>query len=359
MKKRISFIILTFCILIWGYYSFKLNTGRIYDEYSNLWDYRILHPETLPDTDLVILTSAGNTNSFADTLWIELIQYIGDNIFNEGYNNFLNAIIEKITFLHPHFSEAYNLALILSPSVNTDREDYEKRRSITLEALRIWENGIWRNCNQEKLKKIYSSEIGSDLWNNQLLKNPCNNSMLAYNVAITANELWEYKKAQQYFKVASLEENGPQAARFLWPLMQAKLWDYKNAWERFLLIAAWAYDEDPFSCQAETTRLLKKYKTQPFEEFIKELWTYEMQLTKPKTKDNIVASSWNTCYGFNMRAIKQFYLAFISEITKDSPEITTWSGILEKWLLKSIPTIQDQSGWTVVKKDGQWKFQEN
>ncbi|GAB0175033.1 MAG: hypothetical protein HHAS10_09120 [Candidatus Altimarinota bacterium] len=349
---------LIFCILLGGYFSFQLNTGKIYDEYSNLWDYRILHPETLPDTDLIELTVAGNTNSFADTLWIQLIQYIGDNIFNEGYNNFLNAIVEKITILHPHFSEAYNLALILSPNVNTDREDYEKRRQVTLEALRIGEKGIQENCNQEKLQKIYSSEIGRELWNNSELKNPCNDSMLAYNVAITANELGEYSKAEQYFKVASLEEDGPKAAQFLGPLMQAKLGDYKSSGERFLLIAAGAYDEDPYTCQKETALLLKKYKTTSFQDFIGGLGTYEKNLKHPKTGDNIIASSGNTCYGFNIRAIKQFYLGFISEITKNHPEVTTGSGILEKGLLKFIPTIQDQNGWTVRKKDGQWQFQE-
>ena len=75
--------------------------------------------------------------------------------------------------------------------------------------------GIEANCDEGKLSMIYTYEFGSELWENSRLKNPCNNPMLAYNVAITANELSFFKIAEKYFKVASMQEDGPQAARFL------------------------------------------------------------------------------------------------------------------------------------------------
>lgn len=95
---------------------------------------------------------------------------------------------------------------MLSPSVNREKPEYEKRRKITENALRIGEDGIVKNCDGEKLKRIYALEFSAALWDDPTLRNPCNDPMLAYNVAITANELAEYGKARQYFKVASVEE---------------------------------------------------------------------------------------------------------------------------------------------------------
>ena len=356
MKKRISFLILTSFILLSGVFSYRQNTGKLYNVYTYLWQYRILHPEVLPDANIIRLTSAWNTTSYADALWIKLIQYIWDNLGNNEYHNFLNPLIQKINALHPHFTEPYNIALMLSPSVNKENEDYPKRRSITEEALRIWEAGIVKNCDGEKLKSIYSIEFWTALWDDPTLKNPCNNPMLAYNVAITASELSEYSKARQYFKVASVEEEWPQAARFLWPLMDAKAWNNKTAWERFLLIAISGYDEPPYICQKVAWDTLKRYKTDAFSTFIDTLENTESLISEPNDVSNPIALSGNTCYGFLVRWIKQFFLAYIHDVSKEYPEITTGSGLLEKGLLKKIPTIQEQKGWSVIKKDGQWRY---
>lgn len=59
-----------------------------------------------------------------------------------------------------------------------------------------------------------------------------------------------------------------------------------------------------------------------------------------------------------LRGIKQFYLGYVNDISKDYPEITSGSGLIEKGLLKKIPTIHEQNGWSVIKKDGQWRYTE-
>jgi hypothetical protein len=345
-------------ILIGGYFSFEQNTGKLYETYQDLWEFRILNPEVLPDTNLIRLSSAWHTNSYADTLWIQLIQYIWDNIFNDEYHTFLNPIIEKITTLHPHFTETYNLALLLSPTVNKDKENYLERKKITETALRIGEEGIMKNCNIDQLNRIYALDFSNTLWDDASLKNPCSDPMLAYNVAITANELEEYSKARQYFKIASVEEKWPQAARFLGPLMDAKRWDHRSTGERFLLLAIGWYDETPFSCQKSAWETLIQYKTESLSGLIESLEATEKTLSKPKDMSSPIATSGNTCHGFFVRAIKQFYLAYISEISKDYPEITTGSGLLEKGLIKKIPTIEEQIGWSIIKKDDQWRYTE-
>ena len=358
MKRRFSYLILSSIVLIFGYFSYTQNTGKLYAEYEKLWQYRILHPEVLPDPALIRLTSWWNTTSYADSIWIWLIQYIGDNLMDNGYHSFLNPLIEKIVELHPHFTETYNIALLLSPNLNPEKKDYEERRKIAMKALEIWERWIQSNCNAWLLKRIFELDFSPELWENSELKNPCNDSMLAYNVAITANELGKYDIAKNYFKAASVQEESPQASRFLWPLMDAKRWDNRSAWERFLLISLSGYDEPPFTCQNWASKLIQSYKVDSFPIFISWIETIEKSLIAPKDTTNPVATSGNTCYSFITRAMKQFYLAYISEVAKDVPEVTTGSGLIEKGLLKKIPTIKEQTGWTVVKKNNQWTYTE-
>lgn len=334
-----------------------MNTGKLFEEYENLWQFRLLNPEILPDTEVIRWTSAWHKTSYADSLWIGLIQFIWDNIWNNRYHAFLNPYIEKIIELHPHFPEPYNLALLLSPNINPEKESTEVQKKIIEKALEIGEKWMKNICNQSQLEAIYALEFSSALWDNPSLKNPCRDASLPYNVAITANELGSYEKAKQYFKVASVQEEGPQAARFLWPLMDGKLWDYKNAGERFLLIALEAYDEAPFVCQKIALETLNQYKTTSFPAFIEGLDEKEESLAVLKDTENPLATTENTCNGFFIRAVKQFYLAYINEVSKNHPEITTWSGLIEQWLLTKIPTLKEQRWWTVWKKNGTWKYQ--
>ena len=55
-----------------------------------------------------------------------------------------------------------------------------------------------------------------------MLKDPCRDDMLAYNIAYTANELGDAKKAELYYKIASMNHDAPLASRFLGPLMRAR-----------------------------------------------------------------------------------------------------------------------------------------
>lgn len=59
---------------------YTYNTGSLYSEYRELFEYRRLHPDFLPNTNMIRLSNAGHTTTYADILWINLIQYIGDNI---------------------------------------------------------------------------------------------------------------------------------------------------------------------------------------------------------------------------------------------------------------------------------------
>lgn len=217
---KIAYIGFIFIGLSYGSYLFS--TGSLYIEYQNLFEYRRLSPDFLPNTRAIKILDAGHATTYADTIWIGLIQYIGDNIGNGKYRNFTNPLVARINELHPYFASTYNLALVLSPSLDSDKPDYEKKQAIAREALILGEKGMKILCNQSKWELIAKRDFGKSLWEDQSISEPCSDSMIAYNVANVAGTLSELKKAELYYKIASTHKNAPQASRFLGPLMQAK-----------------------------------------------------------------------------------------------------------------------------------------
>jgi hypothetical protein len=96
-----------------------------------------MHPETLPDTEISRLYIAGHETTYADSLWIRLIQYIGDNLRDDGYKVFLHPMIERIYRLHPHFATPYNIALILTPNLREESPNYQEDKAILERAIQI------------------------------------------------------------------------------------------------------------------------------------------------------------------------------------------------------------------------------
>ena len=134
---RAFFYIFLLCGGFWIFYHF--NTNQLYGEYSNLWDYRRLHPEFQSDEKVIRLIDAGHDTTYADILWINLIQYIADNLRDLKFTEFTTPLLDTIAKLHPHFTRSYTLALLLSPSLNPESDSYEKNREIVEYALSLGE----------------------------------------------------------------------------------------------------------------------------------------------------------------------------------------------------------------------------
>lgn len=135
IMKKLIFIILGSIAFLGAFFSyFKIETGSSYEEYSKLWDYRRLHPELLPSPENITLSTAGHTHTYADKLWIDLIQYIGDNIGNGKYLTYINPLISTISTLHPHFTRTYTLALLMAPVPNEEKTTYQRDLKIAQEA---------------------------------------------------------------------------------------------------------------------------------------------------------------------------------------------------------------------------------
>lgn len=133
--KKLIFIILGSIAFFGAFFCyFKIETGSSYEEYSKLWDYRRLHPELLPSPENITLSTAGHTHTYADKLWIDLIQYIGDNIGNGKYLTYINPLISTISTLHPHFTRTYTLALLMAPVPNEEKTTYQRDLKLAQEA---------------------------------------------------------------------------------------------------------------------------------------------------------------------------------------------------------------------------------
>ena len=132
--RNIFFICVTCgCFALFSYTGEK----NLYPIYSELYDYRRLTPELLPSEKSLRILSVGHNTTYADTLWVSLIQFIGDNIGNNKYLDFSHHILSSITSLHPFFPRAYELDLIYTPLVFADSGDKmtDDEREKTLRAI--------------------------------------------------------------------------------------------------------------------------------------------------------------------------------------------------------------------------------
>lgn len=125
--------ICVFFFLIGGIYSiYFFGTGSLYSEYVRLYEYRRLHPDFQPESRAIRMMSAGHETTYADILWINLMQYIGDNIGNGKFRFFINPLITSITDLHPYFTNAYDFAVILSPNIKNDTDKTMAERAFDI-----------------------------------------------------------------------------------------------------------------------------------------------------------------------------------------------------------------------------------
>ena len=358
-------MISTFFLRIIGFWFFigilsliyTSNVGNLYREYRELSEYRRLNPDFLPNANTIRLSDAGHDTTYADILWINLIQYIWDNAGNGTFRNYLNPLITGITDLSPHFSSPYNLALILSPILSKEKPSYIEERKLSESALEIGKKWIQMTCDQNKIKLILKEEASKKLWDNESLKDPCEDGILPYNIAYTASELSHTDDAESYYKIASMNHDSPLASRFLGTLARAKEGDHLSSAEKFLLISIEWYDEDPYICKTLALEILTSMKRDaPLKEIISHLREKEKKLIPSKDTKNPLATSGTSCNESLVRAMKQLYLGYIAEVGLKKPDITEASDLVQAWLLDTIPSTLEQDGWDVTRTDSLWKY---
>lgn len=351
-------------IILCAFWMFSvISTGVLYGEYSKLWGYRRLHPDLIPDARTVHLLAMGHDTTYADIFWIQLIQFIGDNIGNGKYLDFTHTILSNITELHPYFTRAYEMDLLMAPILYPDTD--EKKTAIIRQKiediLAHGEKWIQILCDTGKLVTISSLPIGTALWDRKDLKNPCLSGMIPYYLGYQDNNLHDWAKSEYYYKIASMQDDAPWASRFLAILAKSNEWNYLDSALSFLLIGADGYDPEPFVCKQIAKDivkdLLKKRKIDGW--WIRKIEGLESKLTNTKDTKKPESYATNNCFDSTERGIKQIYIDYISEIAKKYPDVSDAKELVKKWVISHIPAIQSQKWFTVIQKDGVWRYRVN
>lgn len=213
-----------------------------------------------------------------------------------------------------------------------------------------------------KIEKIKKETISEKLWNEENLKNPCPNPMLPYYIAFATYQMGENKaEASQYYKIAAMQDDGLKASRILAVIALAAEWDFRaSAMTFFLLWSSW-YDIEPYNCKKYTNDLIKDLlnKRNIDENWIQELQKNEPNLLKDTRNDNNPASKLSdNCYDMTTRGIRELYLSYIANIAKGTTAKNE-KDLKNIGLIKKIPTLSTQSGYTVRETNGIWAFRQN
>ncbi len=359
-KKYITSAVLALGIITVGWVFSYLNTGSLYIQYQYLWDYRRLHPDIIPPTTTHRILAVGHDTTYADVMWLRLIQFVGDNIGNGRFLDFTHKILSQVQELHPRFARAYELDLLLLPTVSPENttSEWERRREILRAGIGDYDERIGRICDMRKVAQISELWFWDELWNREDLRNPCISGDILYYIAARYDtDLLDRKKAVYYYKIASMHDDAPVATKFLWVLAYSSDGNYRDGALTFALMATSGYDNDNHTCQIFSEEIVTHLanKTPWTWEWIDSIYQKSQALTAPPYDP----LKWTSCYESIERSLKQIYLGYIDELTRDKPDITKGDDLISSGLLPYIPTIRSQIWYTVTKTTGIWKFREN
>jgi hypothetical protein len=362
--RFLSYIVIGGIFSIFGYLYLGFNTEKGYTEYRNLYEYRRLHPEILPSADSIKMVDVGHHNTYADTMWIQFIQFVWDNAGNGEYLNFSHGILKTITELNPYFARPYEIDLLFTPTLfpGTTQEELEKEKKFFYRSIEHGKLGMQTFCDAKKIQAIDAIPIGPELWKRDDLKNPCGSAgMIPYYIAlIYGNTLKEWILAERFYKIASMHSTDvPESSKFLGMLARSSDGDYRDSATTFFLTGQGGYDVDPYVCQKVSQSvaqdLLRKRKLTP--EWMESLWKVEYSLQETRDTKNPESLSAINCVDSFRRGLKQLYIAYVDERARPYAGITDASDLVKKKIIPSVPFIRDQAkGFKLMKKDGIWSY---
>lgn len=303
-----------------------------------------------------------HTTSYASWLWLNLIQYIGDNIGGNRFLEFSHSMLTQITTLHPYFTRPYEIDLILTPLSaweNMTAEYRSKNKIITNKAIELGKKWLATLCDKNKLEKIKKSEISEKLWNNQELRNPCTSGMLPYYLAFTTYQTGDDKSlASEYYKIASMNDDAPKASRILSILSLSAEWDYMASALNFALIGSIWYDPEPYTCKTLANSLIQDISNKkPVDiSWVNELQKKENNLKDSRVEDNPLSQLSDNCYDMTTRSIKEIYLGYIATLAKWT-SAKNGEDLIKLGKLTKIPTLSFHNWYWVREKNGIWEYQ--
>ena len=76
-----------------------------------------MRPDIFPSVLSLKLFDLGHHSMYADFLWIQLIQFVGDNAGGNRFLVFSHKLLQNITGLNPYFARPYDCLLYTSRCV--------------------------------------------------------------------------------------------------------------------------------------------------------------------------------------------------------------------------------------------------
>ncbi len=145
----------------------------------------------------------------------------------------------------------------------------------------------------------------------------------------------------------------PSASRILAILASAPKDDPRSIAMNFTLMALGGQDSEPYMCHTLAETVFTELNNENYREksVIQSIMNDEEKLVPPTKSDNI-----NSCYSMLERGIKYTYLAFIADNTAHLNHILTAEDLIKHNIVDELPIPQMQSGTTLKKMNGNWRY---
>lgn len=302
----------TFFYYIWGF----VNYATHLDIQKNTID----HPEFVPKSSTVKLSSAWYENLVSDFYWLSAIQYIWNNALDSQYKKYLYVLLNLVTDLNPHFTYPYEIWELLLSSSNDKYEKFTKEETKKAEeqALKIWFKWMSNTCDLNKVELIKKEYNLWKLWTDPKYKNPCSDPMIPYYIAYTY--YWNKNdpvKSWEYYRITSANEESVSWARIMAAIMQWKSWDRQKSILMFLSLAESLNSKNSKSCQQFSQELW----TLLFRAFSNwQIYNWTFLKSVESTRKDIIKKLWenmtegladNTCSNYLNKAVREMNMAFI------------------------------------------------
>lgn len=127
--KILTFFVIAAIIFV-GFWHYNHRDFAVYYAVAN---NKREETKSLPDTKILKITSLGHSLSYADFMWISMIQYIGNNLSSGNYADYSTLLLEKITDLSPKFHTAYEWILWMLPIPQNSNLSYSDEQKLSAE----------------------------------------------------------------------------------------------------------------------------------------------------------------------------------------------------------------------------------
>ena len=357
----ISFLIIVIFITVAFFLFSFFSSHQLYNFHEKLSIYKNTRIESWIPASAVKMIASWHELSYADMKWMSVIQFIGDSLLRSKDTNSIHRFLQYITALHPSFSQVYELDLLLTPIIpeSATGSAYKHAKTRVQNTLYHAKNGMLFLCDTQKVDKILHTHTFPDIWKDSSLKNPCISWLVPYYIWMhTLFSLGDGEWASQYYKIASMNDDAPEASKYL--VFLAKTYagnPFDGALSSLLVWASW-YDREPYECLNATKEVLATLHTPQdiTPDFLLRLEKTEKSLKDTRSPSIPESNNATNCFDSFKRATKAFYIAYVTEQGKKYPEVTDAQDFMKMGIISHIPTVRWQEGYKLLKRWSIWNF---